>query len=249
VPSQTPSLNNKIYVIQAVVNAFNCPLGIQLYSFGEVADGPSAVGNLNCVQNSVKVLDLSIDSIPSGNAISGVIVFADPASKIYTSVFTINPQNGTAIFNQGLNLIPKVLDVGNQPSVSLATIKNETWIVEVHNNGFCWNNEPDNKRADPGVCDSVPTPSQYILTYNFGRFSDWTTQIINNTAPIFSACHPTILHGTYDTGSFPDVKLFSYENSLNLVEVHAAAPNHTYTVCGISSFKNGLVLDAWPLPT
>lgn len=35
-------------------------------------------------------------------------------------------------------------------------------------NGFCWNNEVNNKRATPALCDSTPLAIHQVLTYTYG---------------------------------------------------------------------------------
>lgn len=82
-------------------------------------------------------------------SIVGLISFADSDKKVYSNLFCATTNDGT-IYTQTLNWPYTNLDVGKNSRVSLAYQNSKLCVLEVHDHGYCWNNERDNKRADVG---------------------------------------------------------------------------------------------------
>ena len=45
--------------------------------------------------------------------------------------------------------------------------------IETHQNGFCQNNEPQNKAPRPAMCEQTPRPTPGVLVYSYGALSEW----------------------------------------------------------------------------
>eukprot|EP00026_Physarum_polycephalum_P004407 Phypoly_transcript_04426.p1 GENE.Phypoly_transcript_04426~~Phypoly_transcript_04426.p1 ORF type:complete len:695 (+),score=81.70 Phypoly_transcript_04426:80-2164(+) len=262
---------NNAYVAQLINGNTSCSMQLQIWQL-ENSEKASKLGPANCVQNSVQIayFDVSIfgssqgESFCSAGELPGVLMFSDTSNNIYTSVLCLNINTGAVEVNGGEGSGVAV-DVGSETSVSLYTFNGQLMVLEVHADGFCWNSEPNNKQPTPATCSNTPTSIQYILNYNFGSFDDWATHVMNiinhkNQSylldSIFSSCHPTILHGAYDSGSSPRVGLFSASyNSAEVLlhaEVHVGLPkkyNNT-SECGFAISREGsVVLDSWLLTT
>lgn len=97
---------------------------------------------------------------------------------------------------------------GNSPSVSMATVP-ELGIVamEVHQDGFCQNNEPQNKAPTPAMCEQTARSTKGVLVYSYGLLQDWAELLA--TEKTMNACHERLMHGAYDQGSAPDVHLYA----------------------------------------
>lgn len=46
--------------------------------------------------------------------------------------------------------------------------------MAVHGEGYCYNNEVNNKQAEVAVCDNTPTPQHYTLNYMIADLQNWT---------------------------------------------------------------------------
>ena len=77
----------------------------------------------------------------------------------------------------------------------------------VHQDGFCQNNEPQNKRPTPAMCEQTPTSTPGVLVYSYGLLGDWARLVASEQT--MNACHDTLMHGAYDQGSAPDVHLYA----------------------------------------
>eukprot|EP01133_Synstelium_polycarpum_P004326 gene4326-5052_t len=149
---------------------------------------------------------------------------------------------------------PTVLDSGSHPSMSVASYNGEAHIMQVHDNGYCYNTEHRNKRPSPRVCESRPTDpiTTRILNYNYGRLTDFLIHIQSGIT--MSVCDDAILHGTYDQGTLPSVALIPVTQadgtpSLGVVSLHHGVPIDyvDLSACGAPIPHDGLVLDSWPI--
>jgi len=137
--------------------------------------------------------------------------------------------------------------VGAKPSVSVALYGSELRAMVVRGESYCWNNEPANKRPEPGLCDSTPTSTPFVLSYTYGSIPEFLSQLSTGVSP--SPCSSFLLHGMYDMGSNVNVALYTSSTDIGVVEVHEGVPEGTTDVgyCGIADAFAGAVLDAWPL--
>jgi len=245
---------------------FSCSLQLQLWQLENFT--VSKVGITSCVQNNIAIqyYDVAFSGSQQGDSycdrgdLPGILTFSDASNNIYTSVLCLNASTGVLEVNGG-TMTGVAVDVGSDTSVSLYTFNGQLMVLEVHSDGFCWNSEPNNKQPTPATCSNTPTSVQYVLNYNFGSFDNWATHVQNiinhknqsyNLDSIFSSCHPTILHGAYDSGSSPRVSLFSANyNSTEVLlhaEVHVGLPQvfNDTSQCGFAVPREGqLVLDSW----
>jgi len=261
------------YVLQlaASPHLFGCQLVAQLWQFTN--NKPSSFGNTRCVQSeaSVDAFDLAVVGgeshtlCGSGNY-PGVVMYTDSATVVYADYLCIDLQNKTIIIN-GNNgeTRPVNVDIGSVPSVSMVQHAGEIYVFSVHGESYCWNNEVHNKQAGERLCDNKPFSMPYMLTYNFGSFADWASHISSHLKvnekdkdaidKTFGSCHPTILHGTYDSGSNPTTALFTSKDPVTkkevllFAEVHQGVPDNVVDkyACGLAVSMPGLVLDSWPI--
>lgn len=78
----------------------------------------------------------------------GLVTISDSRKKVYSNLFCMN-RDGNIGANYK-NLLSQ-LDVGSSTHLSVAYQGNTLVALEIHDNGYCWNNERDNKRADIGT--------------------------------------------------------------------------------------------------
>ena len=79
--------------------------------------------------------------------------------------------------------------------------------MEVHQDGFCQNNEPQNKAPKPAMCEQTPRGTKGVLVYSYGLLQDWA-ELLAAEEPM-NACHERLMHGAYDQGAAPDVHLYA----------------------------------------
>jgi len=150
---------------------------------------------------------------------------------------------------------PVPLDVGRAPSVSLAVLPDGgVAAAVVHADGFCWNNEAQNKDAGTGSCDQTPKSTPGVLVYTFGRLSDFATFLGREDSRWLSSCSARLAHGAYDQGrGQPSVALSwnaSAPQPLAVLEMHEGFPagGQDRGTCGKPLARPGaLVLDSWAL--
>jgi len=262
-------LGELVYAVQIINGGSSCALQLQFWNITNITSTfpePVSTGTAFCIQDAFTASSYSVafsasqaQNFCTPGDLPGVVVFSNNV-EIYASVLCANPVTGSIIANNGSAELVQV-DVGSSLSVSLHDYNGQLMVLETHSNGFCWNSEPNNKQPTPATCSNTPFSIDYILNYNFGSFDDWTTHITNiinnkntsyNLDSIFSSCHPTILHGAYDSGSSPQVALFSsYDDSGNeallLAEVHVGLPEkyNSSSQCGFALHMDGIVLDSW----
>ena len=97
---------------------------------------------------------------------------------------------------------------GNSPSVSLVTVPKLGVVgMEVHQDGFCQNNEPQNKAPTPAMCEQTARGTKGVLVYSYGLLQDWAGLLVEEKP--MNACHERLMHGAYDQGAAPDVHLYA----------------------------------------
>jgi len=99
--------------------------------------------------------------------------------------------------------------------------------MEVHTDGFCWNNEVQNKASNISVCDLLPRTTPFVLNYNFATLTSWVEHHVMS-GKFLSPCNSSVLvsrscrillrskfinllqHGAYDQGHHPSLNLFVF---------------------------------------
>lgn len=184
----------------------------------------------------------------------GIAVMSTSVKQIIGSSFCFNPTDG---LTKAISTPPdKFLDVGSTPSVEIKfdIESSSIRVLEVHNDGFCWNSHQHNIGAAVATCDQVPVSNNYILSYNYGTMASWKERISSGT--LITVCDEEILHGVYDTGSHPQISLFYGPfvpefsiPRLGVVEIHQGMPEIADSdgECGLALPYGGFVLDSWTL--
>jgi len=107
------------------------------------------------------------------------IVFYSSYGTIYAATLSVSPFDGEVLVNNNRNkqggLAPPVeIDVGDYPSSSILRVSDQQiFVFEAHGNGFCQNNEIQNKQPYPASCRQQATPTANVLVYNYGLLSSW----------------------------------------------------------------------------
>ena len=218
---------------------------------------------------------------------SGHIFAAE--SKVHLDMMATTPEDAVI---QHVNW--KQVGVGKNLGVGTAAGS----MMLVSDYGYCYNSHDHNTRSSPMVCSSEPEPTRYVLDYSLGTAADWLDALTfkadkkfselsasysNGTVPSFSEaqaaaitpCHSTVLHGSYDQGSFPSVAMASVtvqginsgpDNSnrgsdcvggegegtvswVYFLEVHEALDKQSLPGggCGNPLHRDGIVLDSFPI--
>eukprot|EP01090_Pellita_catalonica_P021054 TRINITY_DN7780_c0_g1_i1.p1 TRINITY_DN7780_c0_g1~~TRINITY_DN7780_c0_g1_i1.p1 ORF type:complete len:471 (-),score=55.63 TRINITY_DN7780_c0_g1_i1:81-1493(-) len=239
------SANSSIYIVRASSSPGSCLISLQTYEIGKalalqekcVITSQSNYGNIQSVSIAVQ---LESDN----KMISGVVAFATAATKLlYSFGFNVSVSAGTG--SGFITSSPMLYDVGSDVSI---TARNGMF-AEVHANGYCYNSESHNKRADISVCKSLPKSEDGVLVYSYSTLDSWLQFLENPKNGYVNSCNHHIMHGAYDEGFFPDVALLEAGSSFGIVEVHegVGADFVDQAKCGRASSVDGVVLDSWHL--
>jgi len=137
--------------------------------------------------------------------------------------------------------------------------KHDGILMLVNENGFCQNQEHQNKAANRAICEPVRTSTRGVLVYTYGKIEHIEAKIKNNEE--MSACDENVMHGAYDQGSSPSVALFSLATEspsssssssllrswFSIAEVHEGFQGgDDVGMCGLPLARPGaIVLDGW----
>jgi hypothetical protein len=58
--------------------------------------------------------------------------------------------------------------------------------MEVHQDGFCQNNEPQNKAPTPAMCEQTPRSTSGVLVYSYGLLQDWARLLVRKRSLFFA---------------------------------------------------------------
>ena len=58
--------------------------------------------------------------------------------------------------------------------------------MEVHQDGFCQNNEPQNKAPTPAMCEQTPRSTSGVLVYSYGLLQDWAKLLVRKRSLFFA---------------------------------------------------------------
>jgi hypothetical protein len=171
-------------------------------------------------QLTASILSVSIALSPDPSSAGaevwcGLVAYATNNAQVFGSWLSVSAGSGGEVSVQFT--APAFVAVGADPSVSLALRATgshhkrkaaaeeeaepeaaaagglEVVGVLVTGAAYCWNNEIDNKRATPALCDSTPTSLPHVLGYSFGTAKQWTAQLTAQQPA--SPCSPWLLHG------------------------------------------------------
>jgi len=258
-----------------------CGLLFQLFEFDPIGNLFVPFGDSQCIERQLNVSSASCDLIEVSSvnsamfcqdAINGsserfliaTIVYSKE-SEIFSAAICISLRSGiktTTIVS------PSSIDIGRDPDVSLIEYQDTVFIMEVHTDGFCWNNEVQNKASNISVCDLLPRTTPFVLNYNFATLTSWVEHHVMS-GKFLSPCNSSVLHGAYDQGHHPSLNLFVFledfivndgtdlekqqklpQESLYFLEIHSGISDEVKDLgaCGLPLAYRGLVIDSWRLP-
>ena len=126
---------------------------------------------------------------------------------------------GPGVVSAALNG-PSQIAVGDAPSVSMAPVPGKGIVaIETHQNGFCQNNEPQNKAPRPAMCEQTPRPTPGVLVYSYGALGEWAA-LLAAKQPM-NACHEHLMHVSTTTTICLPRRL---GESLSTMKVHSPRP-------------------------
>jgi hypothetical protein len=130
--------------------------------------------------------------------------------------------------------------------------KNKISFMFVKDNGFCYNNDENNKDAYIKVCDLEEKKTKYVLNYIFGYLPNHIDDY--ETIKISPCSNENVISGSYDMGSNPLIQSYLVCKEENcrfaFMEMHQGITEKMdiETKCGVSKFHDGLVIDGWNIP-
>ena len=150
--------------------------------------------------------------------------------------------------------LPRKYDVGSNTKLSVEEYGGEVFIGEVHENGYCWSNEKNNKQASISLCDNTPFPCDGVLVYNFGALGEWKEALLGGE--MISSCNQFLLHGVFNFGYLPSLFLWKGQppspqshQTLAFVSIHSGVSSPLpSSTCGAPLLFDGIVLDSWIFP-
>jgi len=226
---------------------------------------PTALATLGSSANAVGALSLAavLDSNSStltlcSGFVTGTAVYLTLSTMVVspnTSVPNLSNLESTGSFAFG---------VGTDVSVSLAfgydsSAKSSVLMALIlMGDSFCWNNEVNNKRPTPALCDSTPIAMSEVLTYTYGPLSS-IQSLFQNHQTVSSCTNNGLIHGMYDMGQFPIGALNAQPSptandlGLSMFGVHQGVGGTPKTAqCGnsmsFSASADAVVLDSFVLP-
>lgn len=93
------------------------------------------------------------------------------------------------------------VDAGQYPSIS----ENGGVLAAVWGGSYCFNSHKHNTRASPRMCDTIPTPTDWTLSYTVGQVDAWMNHFSQSSVSLLNVCNENLLHGSWALGSRPDV--------------------------------------------
>lgn len=175
-------------------------------------------------------------------------------STVYAASVCVSPTHG--ILAQTL-VGPAPLVVGSNPDIAIEVnpLTNDVHVMLLVANGYCYNNEYANKRANIPLCDSTPTSQPSVLTYTYGSYASFYHHLTSLRS--VNVCSDSgLVHGMYDMGSQPvgafyfDTDQASNNNPtihVKFAEVHRGRPasnqNSTSSKSSTSSTSTSLQAD------
>ena len=148
------------------------------------------------VSGSVAAVDIGHQTAASPCVVSGsnavaALLSYSVGGRVFAGLACYRSM-GPGVVSAALNG-PSQIAVGDAPSVSMATVPGKGIVaIETHQNGFCQNNEPQNKAPRPAMCEQTPRPTPGVLVYSYGALSEWAA-LLAAKQPM-NACHERLMH-------------------------------------------------------
>ena len=96
------------------------------------------------------------------------------------------------------NVYSRIVGVGRAPAIALdLSDDGNSTIAAAFSDGFCQNNERQNKQVVPASCDQKPRSTSGVLSYALGSVEAW------RSLEAFSACSDRLLYGCFSLGRAP----------------------------------------------
>jgi hypothetical protein len=228
-----------VFVVQLrVLGGENCALETVLWMM-TTNEPPKVIGSPTCLGTT------TANTNTSGGITLSATVSSDCGPRKITAFYALS--NGSTVAARVFcmsfagavtELRPVVYTVGTHP----ASVMRGDQVALVVGNGYCWNSEDHNKRAEQSLCRSLPESTPHALSYTVASVSSWSSSAVKTV----SACSGgDFVHGVYDQGSAPSVALLPGQ----LIEVHEGFGKNDRDVggCGTPRPYDGLVMDSFPL--
>ena len=206
-----------------------------------------------------------------------IVVWSTINREIYGTLVDLNSQitynyNGkTANVKKKENrktasvkITPKFLSVGSKPRLSVNDDNSE--ILMIHDNGYCWICEKHLKEAEPSTCSATPTSTRGVLMYTIGSVDQWIDKLSNDNnnynnndgggdsnSSVISVCDEYLIHGMYDAGFYGYGTFIKDKNDNSAIaSIHQSVAvgdktNANLDVCGSALWRNDVVLDSWSI--
>ena len=117
--------------------------------------------------------------------------------------------------------------------------------------GFCMDNEAQNKATRPAMCELPQSSTAGVLVASYALVHDFEAKLRGAT-PAMSGCDERVMHGAYSQGAVPSAAVFSapeLPEGFGVAAVHEGLPAGATDVgeCGMPSpsVAGGVVLAGW----
>lgn len=254
--AESPSSRDGTYEMVISSIATDCPAGVWSATL-TASGGKIQTQQFLCLSTNSTTIDITTTAIVAtsdesqgichfAEGVIGVAFFSDSNATVSGQIYCLDQSTGQITIPSMTTASP--FDVGSSPAAIITRQNGALIIMEVHTDGYCWNNEFDNKRPEPGLCDSIPRSTPHVLNYNYGTLPRWMNLLENQR--MVTPCSEDILHGVYDMGGAPSLTSFLYQENLGIIDAHLgptglAAAGH----CGSSVYsQDSLIIDGWYLP-
>jgi len=227
-----------------------CSLFLQLYKTQpfKMLNPPFCLVSSNL---NIESADIEILPAQSSQSCVNEAIVSFSANNLIFALTYCDFANGTRVSST-----PKQIDVGTGTTLTTAQTGNGLLIVELHENGFCFNSHAHNIQSNTKMCLQTPQSTQNVLSYSYGMWQDWIDLIRNNESSLITPCNSKILHGAYDLGSSPGFDLYrdpTKPGTIWIIETHNGFTSKDIDVgqCGrptVFAPNGGIVLDMWTIP-
>ena len=151
---------------------------------------------------------------------------------------------------------PADVGVGHRPHLSFAPVGagacagSRGVLLLTAAEGFCFDNERQNKATRPAACEQVPSATPNVLVASYARVEDWEAKL-HSAAPAMSGCDAHVMHGAYSRGTNPSAAVFAAPGTalgFSFAEVHEGTRAGTKDngECGLAvPHDDAIVLAGW----
>lgn len=194
-------------------------------------------------------------AIESGQVIfsnDNIFVFVASGGYIYGAKVSLASLQGQNKENAMASIRWVRLMAGTHVSAAIKVYQNESVLMLLTGDGYCFNSHTHNTRSAPSVCNSPATSTPFVLDYSLGLVPVWEQVLAEADAATFSSNGTVIsvcglntvnhtffniLHGTYDLGRKPRALLFTSKSDsgkdvLQMLSVQGGFPTNATYSCG-----------------